>query len=111
MGDSPSETAAKANCWEAMRCGREPGGRNVAGQGICPAAVDRRVDGVNGGKNGGRACWAVSGTFCEGKIQGSFAIKMSDCLCCPFYKQVHTEEGDALIPPVSILMRLHNPVS
>jgi hypothetical protein len=30
----------KQNCWEYMKCGREPGGEKVAELGICRAAAD-----------------------------------------------------------------------
>ena len=30
----------------------------------------------------GRICWAVAGTFCEGKVQGTFAQKYADCRKC-----------------------------
>ena len=58
----------KQNCWEYKKCGRQPGGSKVAELGICPVAVENRTDAVNGGKNAGRACWAVTGSFCGGKI-------------------------------------------
>jgi hypothetical protein len=56
----------KKNCWEVKQCGREPGGSKTADMGVCPAAADSSSDGVNGGKNGGRICWALAGTFCGG---------------------------------------------
>lgn len=82
----------KMNCWEFRLCGREVGGDRVAQLGICPAASDPRLDGVHGGKNAGRACWVVAGTFCGGEVQGSFAQKMSNCLSCDFYSNVRDEE-------------------
>ena len=69
----------KLNCWEFKRCGREPGGMNSRELGVCPAASETRVDGANGGHNGGRACWAVAGTLCGGKVQGTYAMKMGTC--------------------------------
>ncbi|MBI4862343.1 MAG: hypothetical protein HY815_19100 [Candidatus Riflebacteria bacterium] len=83
---------AKRNCWEHKRCGREAGGARVGELGVCPASMERRVDGVNGGRCAGRACWAIAGTFCGGKIQGSFAMKMSTCTECDFYRLVLAEE-------------------
>ena len=47
------------NCWEYWGCGRESGGVNAIEEGVCPAARETRLDGVHGGRNGGRACWAV----------------------------------------------------
>ena len=83
----------KLNCWQAKRCGREPGGPKVAEMGPCPAATSSAFDGLNGGRNGGRICWAVSGSFCGGKVQGTFAQKMTSCLPCEVYTQIKQEEG------------------
>ena len=88
-------TLARRNCWEIKECGREPGGREVEQLGVCPAAVDESADGINGGKNGGRICWAVARTFCGGKVQGSFAEKELSCMVCNFFKLVREEEGMA----------------
>ncbi len=82
----------KQNCWEFKKCGREPGGANVQALGVCPAVTDERLDEVHGGKNCGRACWVVSGTYCGGQVQGVFAKKFNECLNCDFYNQVKTEE-------------------
>jgi hypothetical protein len=84
----------KVNCWEFMKCGREPGGERVAEEGVCPAAVDSGVDGINGGKNGGRCCWAIAGTFCLGKAHGTNAKKHISCMDCVFYWTVADEETD-----------------
>ncbi|MCK5418982.1 MAG: cyclic nucleotide-binding domain-containing protein, partial [Desulfobacterales bacterium] len=85
----------KRNCWEYMRCGRESGGANAAELGVCPAAGDGSYDGINCGKNAGRFCWAVAGTFCGGAIQGTFADKRESCLSCGFFNTVRAEEGTA----------------
>ncbi len=83
----------KVNCWEFKKCGREPGGAKVAELGVCMAAVEVRTDGINGGKNGGRICWAVTGTLCGGKVQGTFARKFANCLLdCNFFKLLMKEE-------------------
>lgn len=65
----------KMNCWEFMKCGREPGGASAEEFGVCPASIESRLNNIHihGGKNAGRACWAVSGTLCMGKAQGTFA--------------------------------------
>ncbi|MBW2634231.1 MAG: hypothetical protein JRE14_08955 [Deltaproteobacteria bacterium] len=83
----------KLNCWEFMKCGREPSGLHVTELGECPAAVEVSTDGINAGRNGGRACWAISGTYCDDKVQGTFASKIGDCKQCSFYKMVHQEEA------------------
>ena len=83
----------KMNCWEYKKCGREPGGERVKELGVCPAAVDSSADGLNGGKNGGRICWAIAGTFCGGEEQCSFALNKITCLKCDFFELVRKEEG------------------
>ncbi len=80
--------AARQNCWEYRHCGREPGGAHVDELGVCPAAVEERLDGVNGGHNGGRACWAVEDTRCYATL----GAKFSDCLKCDFLLKVQDEE-------------------
>ncbi len=87
-----AERKKKVNCWEFMRCGREPGGVNASELGVCPAAICKEADGIHGGINAGRCCWVVAGTFCKGDIQGSFAKKIHDCLACPFHCNVINEE-------------------
>ena len=84
----------KVNCWEFLKCGREPGGKRVVEEGVCPAPVETSVDGINGGRNGGRCCWAVAGTLCFGKVQGTYAKKNKDCLDCGFYWTVADEEPE-----------------
>jgi len=96
----------KQNCWEFKRCGRQPGGARAAELGVCAAASAVAVDGLNSGANGGRVCWAVAGTLCGGKVQGSFATKLAACTACEFYRQVQREEGDMACMPRVILKRL-----
>jgi hypothetical protein len=98
----------KKNCWEVKRCGREPGGRNARELGICPAAVEGRTDGVNDGRNGGRACWVIAGTMCAGRVQGSFASKLGTCVGCEFFRVVSAEEGEALQGVKEILRLLQS---
>jgi hypothetical protein len=84
---------SKMNCWEFMKCEREPGGANAAELGVCPATVDETYNGVLGGKNGGRCCWIISGTVSNGEIQGTFARKFGNCKNCDFYVYVYKGEG------------------
>jgi len=65
--------------------------------GVCPATVDSSSDGLNGGRNGGRICWAVSGTFCNGEVQGTFAEKRMSCMNCDFFRMVKREEGRSFL--------------
>lgn len=84
---------AKQNCWEFKNCGRQPGGAKAQELGICPASMDLVSDGVNEGKRAGRICWALVGTLCGGKVQGTFAQKKTTCLACDFFKTVKQEQG------------------
>ena len=83
----------KLNCWEFMKCNRQPGGEKADENGTCIAAADASYDGINYGINAGRICWAVAGTCCGGEIQGTFAEKRDSCTSCPFYRLVQEEEG------------------
>ncbi|OFX60381.1 MAG: hypothetical protein A2046_10515 [Bacteroidetes bacterium GWA2_30_7] len=96
----------KQNCWEFKKCGREETGAKAAELGVCPAAIEKKVDGINSGKNAGRACWAVAGTLCGGKIQGEYATKMQNCLACEFYTVVQDEEEDEYVLTKEIIKKL-----
>jgi len=82
----------RLNCWEFKNCGREPGGGHIHDLGICPAATTEIFHGLNGGKNGGRACWFVVGTLCNGEIQGTYAKKYKSCIYCDFYKKIKEDK-------------------
>ena len=83
----------RVNCWDILKCGREPGGSKEQLDGPCPAAIDTNADGTNSGTNGGRVCWAISGTFCGTEVDGSEATKLLSCLTCDFFTLVLQEEG------------------
>jgi hypothetical protein len=68
--------------------------------------VEERLDGVHGGKNAGRTCWVVSGTFCEDKVQGTFASKLRSCLLCEFYKEVLSDEKGRVTETRKLLEKL-----
>ena len=51
------EKPGELKCWEYMKCGRDKDATSK-----CPAHP-----------HFGKVCWAVAGTFCEGKVQGTFA--------------------------------------
>jgi len=99
----------KINCWEYMKCGREPGGGQAGKLGVCPAAAETVFDGFNRGDNAGRTCWLVAGTFCSGRIQGTFAEKQGSCKHCGFYKKIHAEEGATHLSlgPLKIYAQTH----
>jgi len=84
----------KANCWEVMRCGREPGGARFGESGTCPAAIATRLDGVNDGIAGGRACWCVPNTDCS---EAADLESVHQCLSCPFLQRVKEEQGEAFV--------------
>jgi len=91
----------KLNCWEFKQCGREPGGRLATDLGECPAATVATIDGVHDGRNGGRACWVVTGSLCNGERQGTFAQKYDSCATCDFYTYVQKgQKGDFTFSPV-----------
>ncbi len=66
------EESQKIKCWEFKKCGRDKDATTK-----CPAY-----------SNFGRICWAVAGTFCEGKVQGTFAQKYEDCRKCDYYQMI-----------------------
>jgi hypothetical protein len=79
-----------SNCWEVKDCGREPNGKNVHLDGVCPVSVEFRLNGIHNGKNGGRCCWVFSPN--DGKYNNdnmlSFLEKSLRCSECDFYKSV-----------------------
>jgi hypothetical protein len=96
----------KKNCWQFKGCGREPGGKNEKTLGTCPASVERKLDGVHGGTNAGRACWVVAGTLCGGVAQGTFAQKFKNCNNCDFYLGVKKDEDPGFKLAVTLLALL-----
>jgi len=87
----------KLNCWEFMKCGLGPGGgNNTAEPGLCSAVTNQDADGINGGTNGGRICWAIAGSFCLKQSGGMFAQKKPNCMMCGFYELVLKEEGSSI---------------
>jgi hypothetical protein len=100
--------SANQNCWESEKCGREPNGINAGKTGVCPAAIETKLDGVHGGRNAGRACWVVAGTLCRcrGKVQGVFARKYTTCMDCDFYQKVQEENFTNFQLSVVLLQRL-----
>lgn len=97
----------RLNCWEITGCGRGPGGARVAAKGICPAAVESRLDGVNGGYNAGRSCWVIARTPGCGKDSHRFADKVFRCMQCKVYRRVFSEEQrNGYVSPAELLQRL-----
>ncbi|UCH80419.1 MAG: PilZ domain-containing protein [Nitrospiraceae bacterium] len=97
----------KQNCWEFKECGREPGGYEVDKFGICSASTLIEADGLNHGINGGRICWAVAGTFLNGKVTGKYASDKFSCINCDFFKLVSDEEGVNNFEMVTPVQMIH----
>jgi methyl-accepting chemotaxis protein len=77
---------SRSNCWEVKNCGREGGGKKAGELGVCPAYP-----------NHGHSCAALNGTLCGGKVQGTFAEKLHNCIRCNFYNSEHYEGRGALV--------------
>jgi len=74
--------------------------------GICPASTEKKLNGMNDGKNAGRICWVVTGTMCKDRIQGSYDFKFNKCVSCSFYKLVKDEEGNNFVDSDALLRKL-----
>jgi hypothetical protein len=85
------------NCWEFKKCGREPKGSKEKELGVCPATTNFTYNNKNAGKGAGRYCWHVAGTFCGGKVQGTFSSKLANCSKCDFYSRVQQEQGATFV--------------
>ncbi|GAB4275648.1 MAG: hypothetical protein Kow0056_05460 [Coriobacteriia bacterium] len=95
----------RKNCWERMACGREPGGAKADELGVCPAATERRLDGIHGGVNGGRACWVAAGSLSDDPECPHARDK--DCVNCAFYRSVLEEEAPHIVytPAIKSLLK------
>ena len=83
----------KQNCWEFKKCGREVNGDQIGNLGVCPAAIEIGLDTVHSGINAGRACWTITGTLCDQKVQGVYKQKIEECMKCEVYIEIKKEEG------------------
>jgi hypothetical protein len=90
----------KKNCWEVKACGRCT---VMRGSDACPVCKEAKVDGIHGGKNGGRVCWTIAHTKCGNKTQGCFSDKFDNCMDCDFYQMVKEEEKGSFKLSASIL--------
>ena len=98
----------KQNCWEFKKCGRELGGNKALDLGLCLAVIEVSLDGDHDGEFGGRACWVLAGTKCNGHILGTFAQKYKECEKCDFYEYVKKQEGDEFLPAATLLKRIES---
>jgi len=87
----------KINCWDFKKCGREPKSARENELDICPVCLCSELDGIHGGNRGGRACWAVGGTQCGGKIRRMFVPPSLACTLCDFRRAVLNGERSDLI--------------
>jgi hypothetical protein len=81
------------------------GGAKVHEFGVCATATEKKYHGVHGGKHAGRACWVVAGTYCKGKVQGTFADKHTECFKCDFYEYVKKHEKTQFVLTANLLQR------
>jgi hypothetical protein len=71
------------NCWEIKKCERQQGGKEVNELGECVASKEMM----------GHSCWAIAGTLCGGKIQGTVAQKAGFCTPCEVYQLYNRSRG------------------
>ena len=72
------------NCWEIIKCERHKGGKKVNELGECIVSKEEM----------GHSCWAVAGTLCGGKIQGTHAQKIGYCTSCEVFQTYNRSMGE-----------------
>ncbi|MBF0418381.1 MAG: hypothetical protein HQL86_09060, partial [Magnetococcales bacterium] len=77
------DAGRKKNCWEMVKCGRES---------FCEAGVAEHLDGIFGGKNGGRFCAFIAGTSCKDGLPRPDEEKIKLCASCQFYAELIRDE-------------------
>jgi hypothetical protein len=83
----------KYNCWEFMKCGREPEGDRADKLGVCPVSSELLANGLNGGVNGGRLCWIVAENCCNDEQRNPNLRREDCCFQCEFRYKVTQDEG------------------
>ena len=74
----------KPQCWEVMKCNNQTN---------CVVAINVKYHNLHDGKNAGRACWLVAGTFSKDKSNKNSCInKVSTCMNCNFFAMVQEQE-------------------
>jgi hypothetical protein len=98
----------KLNCWEFHQCNREGDDSIFKEIDTCPASIEHCTHEINDGKNGGRACWVIAGSFSRGEVlcTCAHADKSSSCVNCDFYKIVQLEEGSRFITGSELAIQL-----
>ena len=95
---------AAVNCLEVKSCGFDRAG---PGRQACPAATYERADGFLGGRNGGRACFFIPGTFCGGEGPCSTKDKAVRCMNCKFFHDLKSNY-DATFNPANFRRFVQN---
>ena len=84
---------AKQNCWDFKKCGREQDGAKMSELGICAVAAATYLNGLHGGRNGGRACWMLSSGQDGRQVKGTVSAILGNGMKCEFFQIVKAEEG------------------
>ena len=98
--------AKRLNCWEFNNCSMQSGDVNINASDICPVITNTSADGLNGGKNGGRICWAIAGTFAD-KSKGIPAKNRFSCMTCDFFKLVEEQESFIALSLLKPGLKIH----
>jgi len=83
---------SRKNCWEFRKCGRETA---RPGDSPCPACTCKDLDGANGGRNAGRACWVAAGSMNFDEQSGQHPHPQKHCWMCDFFNAVREEEASS----------------
>ncbi len=85
---------SKKNCWEYNKNCRNVHGAADSRSLPCPSSTMVSLSGLNGGKNAGRICWNIAGSFSGHGIRKIALNDRPSCVRCDFFKLVEAEEGD-----------------
>jgi len=78
----------KTDCWEFNSCDKKT---------ECPAFHESRTHNVHEGMNGGRSCWMILKSLCNGTEQSTIKDKYRNCSKCDFFHAVQQEHGNRLL--------------
>ena len=100
--------STKINCWDFQGCDKHITSEHENELRSCPAFLETQLNGINGGKNGGRACWVIPDTLCFVRIRRTLIPKHLSCMLCNFKKNVLKEEkSDLTISDSFLNMLIH----
>ena len=60
----------------------------MSGEDACAVCKETKLNGINGGVNGGRTCWTIPHKKYCGTTDGTFSDELGNCKECDFYKMV-----------------------